>query len=48
MDLPAEISALRMSGLRSNMVTLYPAFDKYTAHNDPTNPAPTTVAVFMW
>ena len=35
-----------MSDRRSKIVTLYPAFDKYTAQSDPTRPAPMIVAVF--
>jgi hypothetical protein len=46
MDFPALISALRISGLRSKIVVVYPARAKYTAQSEPTNPAPIMVAFF--
>ena len=38
-DLPADIEALRISGLRSNRSTSWPLFFRIIASREPTNPA---------
>jgi hypothetical protein len=46
-DLPAGISTLRMSGLRSYIFTSYPRLAKYTDTSEPANPPPTNVILFI-